>query len=195
MTCFNFIVIRRSIATGGWLANLHDGKRGTCQVSHRHYRARDCSGAGLSLARASSFGPRGRGRTRAFKGKILQASRASRMNFGGGGRDSARGFLQVNAPAAGAPSRRRTGYNARVDRLDAIRLLKALVAAGAKPRAPMDSAWIDEIAVRDVSLHGTQLASALAYAEGQRWLTDSRTRKDWIYLTRTGEIVAKESVL
>ena len=30
--------------------------------------------------------------------------------------------------------------NARVDRLDAIRLLIALVAAGAKPRAPMDSA-------------------------------------------------------
>jgi hypothetical protein len=80
-----------------------------------------------------------------------------------------------------------------VDRLDAIRLLKALVAAGAKPRAPMNNAWIDEIAVRDVSLYGTQLASALAYAEGQRWLADSRTRKDWIYLTRTGEIVAKES--
>ncbi|MFZ2080438.1 MAG: hypothetical protein WAV38_28080, partial [Xanthobacteraceae bacterium] len=46
---------------------------------------------------------------------------------------------------------RRIGYNARVDRLDAMRLLKALVAAGAKPRAPMDKAWIDEIAVRDVS--------------------------------------------
>ena len=82
-----------------------------------------------------------------------------------------------------------------MDRLDAIRLLKALVAAGAKPRVPMDSAWIDKIAVRDVSLHGTQLASALAYAEGQRWLADSRNRKDWIYLTRTGEIVAKESVI
>jgi hypothetical protein len=81
-----------------------------------------------------------------------------------------------------------------VDRFGAIRLLKALVAAGAKPRAPMDSAWIDKIAVRDVSLHGTQLASAISYAEGQRWLADSRTRADWIYLTRTGEIVAKESV-
>jgi hypothetical protein len=90
---------------------------------------------------------------------------------------------------------RPTGYNARVDRLDAIRLLKALVAAGAKPRAPLDRAWVDRIAVRDVSLHGTQLASALAYAEGERWLTDSRTRGDWIYLTRTGEIVAKESVI
>ena len=91
--------------------------------------------------------------------------------------------------------RKQSAYNARMDRLDAIRLLKALVAAGAKPRVPMDSAWIDKIAVRDVSLHGTQLASALAYAEGQRWLADSRTRKDWIYLTRTGEIVAKESVI
>jgi hypothetical protein len=79
--------------------------------------------------------------------------------------------------------------------LDAIRLLEALVAAGAKPRAPMNSAWIDEIAVRDLSFHGTQLASALAYAEGQRWLIDGRTRKDWIYLTRVGEIVAKESVI
>ena len=57
-----------------------------------------------------------------------------------------------------------------MDRLNAIRLLKALIAAGAKPRAPMDSAWIDRIAVRDVSLHGTKLASALAYAEGERWL-------------------------
>jgi hypothetical protein len=46
-----------------------------------------------------------------------------------------------------------------------------------------------------VSLHGTELASALAYAEGERWLADSRTRKDRIYLTRTGEIVAKESVI
>jgi hypothetical protein len=45
---------------------------------------------------------------------------------------------------------RRTGYNARVDRFDAMRLLKALVAAGANTRAPMASAWVDEIAVRDM---------------------------------------------
>jgi hypothetical protein len=102
--------------------------------------------------------------------------------------------ISSGARALPTPSMRRTGYNARVDRFDAMRLLKALVAAGAKPRAPMDRAWVDKIAVRDVSLHGTELASALAYAEGQRWLADSRTRKDWIYLTRTGEIVAKESV-
>jgi hypothetical protein len=90
----------------------------------------------------------------------------------------------------GYASRRRTGYNARVDRFDAMRLLKALVAAGAKPGAPMDSAWIDEIAVRDVSLHGTQLASALAYAEGEGWLVDS-PRKGWVSLTRAGEVVAR----
>jgi len=102
--------------------------------------------------------------------------------------------ISSGARALPTPSMRGTGYNARVDRFDAMRLLKALVAAGAKPSAPMDRAWVDKIAVRDVSLHGTELASALAYAEGQRWLADSQTRKDWIYLTRTGEIVAKESV-
>jgi hypothetical protein len=85
---------------------------------------------------------------------------------------------------------RRTVYNARVDRLDAIRLLRALVAAGAKPRAPVDIAWIDKIALRDVSLYSTQLASALAYAEGQGWLVDS-PRKGWVSLTRAGEIVAR----
>jgi hypothetical protein len=59
----------------------------------------------------------------------------------------------------------------------------------------MNSAWVDEIAVRDMKLHGTGLASAIAYAEGQRWLTNSPTRNDWIYLTRTGEIVAKTAVM
>ena len=85
---------------------------------------------------------------------------------------------------------RRTGYNARVDRLNAIRLLRALVAAGAKPRAPMDSAWMDKIALRDVSLYSTQLASARAYAEGEGWLVDS-PRKGWVSLTRAGEIVTR----
>ena len=85
-------------------------------------------------------------------------------------------------------------YNARVDRLDAIRLLQALVAAGANTHAPMASAWVDEIAVRNMALHGTALASAIAYAEAQRWLAHGRTREDWIYLTRLGQRVAKESV-
>ena len=82
-----------------------------------------------------------------------------------------------------------------MDRLDAIRLLQALVAAGANTRAPMASTWVDKIAMREMSLQGTELASAIAYAEGERWLADSQTRKDWIYLTRLGRLVAKESVI
>jgi hypothetical protein len=45
--------------------------------------------------------------------------------------------------------------------------------------------------VRDMSLQGAELASPIACAERERWLTDSRTREDWIYLTLTGEVVAK----
>ena len=79
-----------------------------------------------------------------------------------------------------------------VNHLNAIRLLQALVAAGANTRAPMDSAWVEKIAVRDMWLHGTGLASAIAYAEAEGWLTDSRTRKGWTSITRTGEAVAKQ---
>jgi hypothetical protein len=75
--------------------------------------------------------------------------------------------------------------------LNAIRLLKALVAAGAKRRAPMDSDWVREIALRNLSLQVTDLASTMAYAERERWLAGSRQRTDWIYLTRAGEVVAK----
>ena len=79
-----------------------------------------------------------------------------------------------------------------MDRLDAIRLLQALVAAGANSRTPMASAWVDKIAVREMSLHGTALASALAYAEEEGWLADIPTRKDCISLTRAGEVIAKQ---
>jgi hypothetical protein len=84
-----------------------------------------------------------------------------------------------------------SGYNARVDRLNAIRLLKALVAAGANARAPMTSDWIHKMALRDMSLQGTDLASAIAYAEGEGWLADIPTRKGRIFLTRAGEVVAQ----
>jgi len=78
-----------------------------------------------------------------------------------------------------------------VDHLNAIRLLQALVAARASTREPMDSAWVDKIAVRNMALYGTALASAIACAERERWLAGSRKREDWIYLTRTGEVIAK----
>ena len=54
----------------------------------------------------------------------------------------------------------------------------------------MNSAWVNEIAVRDMELHGTGLASAIAYAEAEGWLADS-PRKGWISLTRKGEVIAK----
>ena len=90
----------------------------------------------------------------------------------------------------GSPGVGVEAYNARVDRLDAIRLLRALVAAGANTRAPMDTAWVDKIAVRDMALHGTPLASAIAYAQAEGWLIDS-PRKGWVSLTRAGEVIAK----
>jgi hypothetical protein len=54
----------------------------------------------------------------------------------------------------------------------------------------MASAWVDKIAVRKMSLHGTQLASALAYAEAEGWLADS-PRTGCISLTRAGEVIAR----
>jgi hypothetical protein len=56
----------------------------------------------------------------------------------------------------------------------------------------MARAWVDRIAVREMSLQGTALASALAYAEGEGWLADIPTRKDCISLTRAGEIIAEQ---
>jgi hypothetical protein len=82
-------------------------------------------------------------------------------------------------------------YNPWVDRLNAIRLLKVLVAAGANSHTPIASDWVHKIAVRDMSLEGTELASAIAYAEGEGWLADIPTRKHCISLTRTGEVIAK----
>jgi hypothetical protein len=82
-----------------------------------------------------------------------------------------------------------TAYYKRMDRANAIRLLKALVAAGADCDTPMTKAWVQDIALKDVSLRGTELASALAYAEEQGWLADS-LQAGWV-LTHAGEIAAR----
>jgi len=79
-----------------------------------------------------------------------------------------------------------------VNHLNAIQLLKALVAAGAKRRTPMDSDWVHEIALRNLPLQVTDLASTIACARRERWLAGSRRRTDWIYLTRAGEVIAKQ---
>jgi hypothetical protein len=77
-----------------------------------------------------------------------------------------------------------------MDRLDAIRLLRALVASRANTRVPMAGAWVDEIAVREVGLHGTALASAIAYAKAEGWLIDS-PKKGCVSLGRAGQIIAR----
>jgi hypothetical protein len=76
-----------------------------------------------------------------------------------------------------------------VDRANAIRLLKALVAAGANSDTLMAGAWVCGIALK-VSLRSTDLASALAYAEGQGWIADS-VKKGWLTVTRLGERAAR----
>ena len=81
-------------------------------------------------------------------------------------------------------------YNGRVDRANAIRLLRALVADGANSNTPMANAWMHEIALKDASLRGTELSSALAYAEGQGWIADS-PQKGSTSLTDAGEIAAR----
>jgi len=65
-----------------------------------------------------------------------------------------------------------------------------MVAAGANFKTPMANAWVHDIALRDLSLHGTGLASALTYAGNEGWLKDG-PRKDTTSLTRAGEIAAK----
>jgi hypothetical protein len=50
-----------------------------------------------------------------------------------------------------------------MDRADAIRLLRALAAAGMNTRAPKANAWIQKKAL-EIGLEGSQFVSALAYA-------------------------------
>jgi hypothetical protein len=76
-----------------------------------------------------------------------------------------------------------------VDRANAIRLLKTLVAAGANPNTLMVNAWVHDIALK-VSLQGTGLASALAYAQEQGWIADG-PQKGWKTITRGGERAAR----
>jgi hypothetical protein len=76
-------------------------------------------------------------------------------------------------------------YNKRVDRLNAIRLLQALVAAGANANAPMTDAWITKVA-REIGLKNGELYSALAYAGTQDWLANNQ-KEGWTSLTRAGE--------
>ena len=80
-----------------------------------------------------------------------------------------------------------------MDRANAIRLLKALVAAGANSNTLMVNSWVDDIAAGEASLQGTELSSAVAYAEGQGWIADG-PRQGWSVITHEGEKVARRVV-
>ena len=75
-----------------------------------------------------------------------------------------------------------------MDRANAIRLQKALIAAGANSNTLVVSAWVYGIA-QQVSLRGTDLASALAYAEEQGWIAEAQ--KGWKTITCAGERAAR----
>ena len=76
-----------------------------------------------------------------------------------------------------------------MDRADAIRLLRALVAAGMDTRAARANAWIETKAF-EIRLEGNQFVSALAYAGNEDWLADA-ARRDWTSLTRAGQAMAR----
>ena len=75
-----------------------------------------------------------------------------------------------------------------MDRANAIRLLKALIAAGANSNTPMANPWIYYL--NEVSLHGRALVSTLTYAGNEGWLIDDPC-KDSTVLTRAGKVAAK----
>lgn len=75
-----------------------------------------------------------------------------------------------------------------MDRLNAIRLLKVLIAAGKNSSAPMAKTWIMKKAL-EIGLERQELVSALAYAGNEGWIADG-PREDWISLTSKGEAAA-----
>lgn len=76
-----------------------------------------------------------------------------------------------------------------MDRLNAIRLLQALVAAGANSDAPIANARIMKVAL-EIGLKGEEFHSALVYAGRQDWL-DYDQKEGWTSLTGAGETFAK----
>jgi hypothetical protein len=80
-------------------------------------------------------------------------------------------------------------YDFKMDRANAIRLLKALVAAGMRTRAPLANAWIQQKAL-EIGLDGNEFVSALAYAGNEGWLTDA-PQKGRTLLTSAGEAIAR----
>ena len=79
-----------------------------------------------------------------------------------------------------------------MDRANAIRLLKALMAGGKYSGAPMAKARINKKAW-EIGLEGQELISALAYAGNEGWLADG-PREGQILLTSKGEATMRNLV-
>jgi hypothetical protein len=76
-----------------------------------------------------------------------------------------------------------------MDRTNAIRLIKALVAEGYDSDTPIPNAQIAAVALQ-ISLEGEDLDAAVDYAGKYGWL--NRTQKaGWTSLTHAGETAAK----
>jgi len=76
-----------------------------------------------------------------------------------------------------------------MDRLNAIRLLQALVAAGANSGSPMTNNWIRKVAL-EIGLKGSEFHSAFAYA-GTQDLLNNDEKEGWTSLTGAGEALAR----
>ena len=76
-----------------------------------------------------------------------------------------------------------------MDRADAIRLLKALAAAGMDIHVARANVWIEGKA-SEIGLEGNQFVSALAYAGNEGWLVDA-PRRGWTFLTGAGKAIAE----
>ena len=75
-----------------------------------------------------------------------------------------------------------------MDRLNAIRLLQALIAAGKDCSAPMAKAWINKKAW-EIGLERYELPRVLGYAGNEGWIVDPL--EGWISLTSKGEAAAR----
>ena len=75
-----------------------------------------------------------------------------------------------------------------MDRLNAIRLLQALIAARKDFRAPIAKTWINKKAC-EIGFERYELATVLGYAGNEGWIADPR--EGWISLTNKGEAAAR----
>jgi hypothetical protein len=78
-----------------------------------------------------------------------------------------------------------------MDRLNAIRLLQALITARKDSSASMAKAWINKKAW-EIGLERYELASVLGYAGNEGWIADG-PRVGWISLTSKGKAAARSN--